>query len=96
LSTLGDRLIQLRNKKQLKQNEAAKLIGISSTNLSRYEKGKRKPDKETLYLLANFYNVQPSFLLFGEENNYLDLFSDITEEEAKMLKEYLIKIREDK
>lgn len=96
MSSLGDRLIQLRNSKNLKQNQAAELIGISSVNLSRYEQGKRKPNRETLYLLADFYDVHPSYLLFGEENNYLDFLSDITEEEAMKLKEYLEELRRNK
>ncbi|MBW8351717.1 helix-turn-helix domain-containing protein [Bacillus sp. IITD106] len=96
MSSFGNRLIQLRKLKKLKQNQAAELIGISSVNLSRYEQDKRKPNKETLYLLANFYNVSPSYLLFGEENDYLDFLSDITKEEAMQLKEYLEEIRRNK
>lgn len=96
MSSIGERLIKLREQKNLKQKQVAKLIGISNTNLSRYEKNKRKPSKDTLVLLANFYNVHPSYILFGEETDHLNFLSDITEEEAILLKEYLKEIRKNK
>lgn len=96
MSSIGERLIKLREQRDLKQNQAARLIGISNANLSRYEKNKRKPNKETLYLLANFYDIHPSYLLFGEEADHFSFLSDITREEATLLKEYLENIRKNK
>lgn len=93
LADIGSRLLRLRKERNLKQNEVAIQIGLSSVNLSRYEKGNRTPDQKTLYKLAKFYNVKPSYLLFGEEENKHDFLNYITEEEAKLLKEYLKEIR---
>ncbi|WP_281250256.1 helix-turn-helix domain-containing protein [Virgibacillus proomii] len=94
LNDIGKRLIELRKKQNLEQKEAAKLIGISSVNLSRYEKGNRTPNPEMLKKLAEFYNVKPSYIAFGEEDCHLKFLSDVTEEEAELLKAYLIKIRQ--
>ena len=93
MTDVGKRLLKLREDKDLKQNEVAKCIGISSVNLSRYEKGKRTPDKEVLHKLAEFYNVKPSYIMFGEKQRYYDFLTDITENEAELLKEYLEEIR---
>jgi|SRR5690625_1867144 len=93
MSTLGDRLIKLRQKKSLNQKEAAELIGITAVNLSRYEKNNRVPNKETLNKLAEFYHVSPSYIYFGEEKVDLDFLEDVTEKEAELLKKYLKEIR---
>lgn len=96
MATIGERLKKLREKKDLNQIQAAKLIGISNANLSRYEANKRNPSKENLHKLADFYHVTPSYLLFGEGKDYLSVFADVTEEEAILLKEYLDEIRAEK
>lgn len=95
LNDIGKRLVHLRKLENLGQKEAAKLIGISSVNLSRYEKGNRTPNPDMIKKLAKFYCVKPSYLAFGEEE-HLNFLSDITKEEAKMLKDYLIRIREER
>lgn len=96
LSDIGKRLVTLRKKHNLKQKEAAELIGISSVNLSRYENGKRTPDTEMVNKLASFYNVDPSYILFGKEKDAHEFLKDITDEEAELLKEYLAEIRKGK
>lgn|SRR5690625_3075124 len=93
MSSIGKRLIKLRNQRGLKQNQIAKELGISNANLSRYEQDKRTPNEKTIHLLADFYEVQPSYILFGESEDHLSILSDITKEEAILLKKYLDKIR---
>lgn len=93
MTSLGNRLVKLRKEMNLRQKDAAKLIGISNSNLSRYEKEERTPNKEMIIKLASFYKVSPSYLLFGENKAHLEFLQDITEEEAKLLKEYLEEIR---
>ena len=93
MNTLGNRLIKLRKQHKLKQNEASKQIGISSVSLSRYENGNRTPDTKTLHKIADFYDVSPSYLLFGDNNKTFSFLRDITEEEAELLKDYLKEIR---
>lgn len=55
------RLRNLRGKKN--QDTVAKEIGISRASLSYYETGDRKPDINTLYALAQYYNVSSDYLL---------------------------------
>lgn len=96
MDSLGYRLRKLRDDKGLSQKEVAQLVGISAVNLSRYERDKRIPNKKTLHKIAEFYEVSPSYLYFGNEKEYLDFLYDITEEEALLLKDYLTKLREKK
>lgn len=93
MSSIGQRLVKLRKLKNLNQKEAAKLIGTTNTNLSRYESNKRVPNESMLSLLADFYHVHPSYIMFGEDRHYLNFLSDVTEEEARLLNEYLKEIR---
>lgn len=101
MSSIGNRLVHLRKNKGLNQSEAAKQIGISKANLSRYESNKRTPSKVTLEKLATFYNVRAGYIMFGDSHNktnrnkQLSFLEDITEEEARLLEEYLKKIRDE-
>lgn len=59
---LGNKLAELRKKKKLTQEDAAKRIGIPRSTYSNYESGKREPDLETLKLLADLYEVSTDYL----------------------------------
>lgn len=45
------------------QEEIAKILGISQITISRYEKGTREPDIETLGKLIDFYEIDANRLL---------------------------------
>ncbi|MGN4125520.1 helix-turn-helix domain-containing protein [Lysinibacillus sphaericus] len=63
MESLGNRIKYLREKKYISQKDFAKQIGVSSTVLSRYESDDRKPDYDTLQLIADNLNVSTDFLL---------------------------------
>ena len=63
LFMITDRLIKLRENKQLKQTEVAKLLNIGAVTYNRYEKGEREPDHNMLVRLATFFNVSVDYLL---------------------------------
>lgn len=67
--TIGERLKHLRLNKGLRQNEAAKALGLSNVVLNRYENDERLPDIETLARLALFYEVTTDYLI-GKEKLY--------------------------
>lgn len=60
---LSERLLALRHEKGLKQEEAAKSIGIAYRSYRRYEVGEREPDASTLVLMADFYGVAIDYLV---------------------------------
>lgn len=61
--SFSDKLVELRNKRNLTQEQFAKAIGLSRSAISMYESGKREPNFETLELLADFFNVNMDYLL---------------------------------
>ncbi|WP_076178653.1 helix-turn-helix domain-containing protein [Clostridium botulinum] len=63
----GDRLKELREQKQLTQNEFASILGIGRTTLSHYELNNREPDFETLEKIANYFDVSIDYLV-GRSN----------------------------
>lgn len=58
---------QLRESAGLKQKQAARMMGIRASVLSRYEKDERRPDLDMLVRLADFYGVTTDYLL-GRNN----------------------------
>jgi transcriptional regulator with XRE-family HTH domain len=62
-NVLGKRLIGLRKKSGLTQEELALRLNISRGTYAHYEIGKRNPDYATLKMLANFFGVTTDYLL---------------------------------
>lgn len=52
-----------RKKREYTQEEVAKELEISRTNITNYETGRTEPDIETLGKLIDLYKVNPSWLL---------------------------------
>ena len=63
MSILGERLKQLRSKKELTQAEMAKEIGISQSTYALYETDKRQPDYDKLFSIAQYFAVSTDYLL---------------------------------
>lgn len=63
MTSLGIRIKYLREKHNISQIDFAKKIGVSNTVLSRYESGDRKPDYDTLQVIADFFEVSTDYLL---------------------------------
>lgn len=61
--TLGKRLTQLREARQLSQSEVARAIHLTQQAIDNYEKGTREPKGEILVRLARFYGVSTDYLL---------------------------------
>lgn len=60
---LGKILQQLRNERNLKQQDVANAIHVVPAAISNYETGKNQPLYPILIELANFYNVSTDYLL---------------------------------
>lgn len=62
------RLRDLREDKDMKQADTAKMLGIQQTVYSRYERGFQNIPIEHLLKLADYYNVSTDYIL-GRTNN---------------------------
>jgi len=61
--SLGFRLKNVREMKNMSQMEVAEKIGVSNAVLSNYERDYRDPDTEVLKQLAITYNISVDYLL---------------------------------
>lgn len=60
---LGKRLVELRTKRGLTQEQVAKMLGMSRSTYAQYEVDRRTPDAQTIKTLATFFNVSTDYLL---------------------------------
>ena len=61
--SFGNKLKNLRIKKNLTQEEFAKILNVSRPTIGRYESGERFPDQENLIRIADYFNVTLDYLL---------------------------------
>ncbi|MBN3405755.1 XRE family transcriptional regulator [Clostridium botulinum] len=66
----GDRLRELREEKQLTQEEFGKLLNVSRQAISSYEKGENEPTIDALVKIANIFNVSLDYLLCRTKERY--------------------------
>lgn len=91
-----ERLRAVRERKDIKQKDAAEKVGIKNNTLSSYESGDRKPDYEVLIKLADLYDVSVEYLLRGTpetKNDNKNLFffdmEGLTVEEVEDIKRHI-------
>ena len=60
--------MKLRKQKKLTQIALQMQTGIEQALLSKFENGERTPPTETLFLLAEFYNVSIDYILCRTDN----------------------------
>lgn len=71
--TIGDKILYLRQKLDMKQKELADKVGITEATLSRYENGKRNPRGDIAAKLAKALGVTTDYLL---NENFNDVSHD--------------------
>ena len=67
MTKLSERLLLLRNERNLTQEGAAKAQGITYRSYRRYETGEREPTASTLVQIADFYCVTLDYLVGRSE-----------------------------
>lgn len=60
---IGDIIKRLREDREIKQQDFAKILNIGKSTLSQYENGLRAPNDETKKMIANYFNVSVDYLL---------------------------------
>lgn len=84
-----NRIKDLREDADLKQEELAKTIGITQQSLSRYEREITLIDAITASKIASYFKVSTDYLMGLSNNPNQENFTvGLTEEEIKKLKEY--------
>lgn len=67
MKTVGSRLRDLRTARDLALRELASETGINHNTIHKWETDKATPNREHIVLMAEFFGVSPSWLLFGKE-----------------------------
>ncbi|WP_434642683.1 helix-turn-helix domain-containing protein [Thermoanaerobacterium thermosaccharolyticum] len=85
MDTFKDRLKQLRNEKNLTQEELAKYIGTTRATLASWETGRREPDMETLRKLSDYFNVTLDWLMGNTDiRNQADEITQAVEDDPEL------------
>lgn len=63
---LYERLIELRKKAGLSQEDLAEKLNISRQAVSKWEIGQSNPDIENIIMLGAIYNVTTDYILLGK------------------------------
>jgi len=95
LKSLGQKLKEARNSKNLILRKAAALLDIDQSLISKFEKNERRPTEEQIARLAIFYNIPVKELMVDwlsekfvvELSNY-DLTSEVLKFTDKKIKYY--------
>lgn len=70
--TLGKRLKELREDKDLSRKELANILGIGYYALAKYETDEREPELSVLKKFTDFFNVSLDYLVGNVETKNLD------------------------
>lgn len=63
--TLGERLKLLRTQRKLTADELSKHIGVSPNSIFNWEANRRKPDIDTLKIVADYFKVPIDYFMTG-------------------------------
>ncbi|WP_459926366.1 helix-turn-helix domain-containing protein [Flavobacterium covae] len=67
MTSVNDRIKQLRIENNLTQTELADKVGLTYVQIGRYEKGKSTPSADVLQKLANVLNTSTDYLMNGKK-----------------------------
>lgn len=90
MSTVGERLKEVRKTAKLNQEQFAKTLGISRGHISNIEKGKDSPSSSLVKLLCSTYNVSEDWFLHGDGE--MALSWDIRTDEGALSKYNMMKM----
>lgn len=99
-SICGNRLGLLRTERNLTQDQLAEIAGVSRVSYTRYENGTRLPKAAPLLKMAEFFNVDPAYLIgdteerrppqtAGKETECATMFERLTSEEKKQVETFI-------
>lgn len=85
--TIGERIKEIRQEKNMTQKELGEKCGLADSAIRRYELGKANPKKETIQKIANALNIDP-FSLYSFEMATKVLEESINAKEQELFESY--------
>lgn len=107
---IGKKIKELREIKQITQEELAKYLGVAPQTVYKYEKEINEPDLKTTSKIAEYFNVTADYLLGRTDNpdmlnepiqiaasmkDGLDI-SDMDDDEKKFINDFVKMVRNKK
>jgi transcriptional regulator with XRE-family HTH domain len=86
-SLFSIRIKKLRESKNLKQQDLAKILNISNSAISKWEQGAREPDFKTLKVIADYFNVSTDYLIGKDTNNSIPDYFETPQKAIKFILE---------
>lgn len=89
---IGERLRMQRKKLGLTQDQAAELLGISTTYYGEIERGNRKISVQRVLAVYEKMGLEPTYLLTGEQlsgKELAEIFNDCPREKEPVLEQVL-------
>ena len=104
MAEIKDRIVSLRNEKNITQSQLAEELDISPSAIGMYEQGRRKPSYELLEEICDYFNVDMDYLMgrsdiknryqaglkyeWEDKKEEKGIFSQLTEEELAKLEKF--------
>jgi transcriptional regulator with XRE-family HTH domain len=95
---IGKKIRNLRQNMEMSQIELAKIIGVSKSTMSNYERNYSIPDPDIVVALANYFNVSVDYLYdldnsplhpnITKENTLYHTKNSLTKDELNVLAYY--------
>jgi transcriptional regulator with XRE-family HTH domain len=73
VSSFSERLVLLRESRELKKKDLAELLNVSASCISQYEKGTSMPGYDVLLRLSQYFDVSLDFLLASDSDTRFNL-----------------------
>lgn len=67
-----DRIKELRDDRNVSQQELAEIIGVAQSSIGNYERGERIPDADVIVKLADFFKVSTDYILGRIDSKQLE------------------------
>ena len=90
----GERLSELRKDRNLRQRDLAKILGVSESTVSLYERGKVSPPDDIKIKLTTYFNVTMDYLMGlsdianHNDKRYLFFPDTVDDDTISKVKEY--------
>ena len=81
-SPFAERLIELRKKAHLRQEDVAEKLNLCRTAYTKYENDKAEPDKTRLMTLAEMFGVTVGYLVGAQEDDQNAILADPSTDQA--------------
>lgn len=97
-----ERILELMSKEDITAKKLTQDIGISSSAISEWKKGKAKPTSEAIIKMAKYFNVTTDYILLGksndlklsnEEKKLLEIFQNLSTDDKTILMGEALKLQ---